>query len=285
MPFEVADAEEPMLEETRPTGNGRARGLVSSRVSGRRVGARTFAPGPGLCDAVECYWVTRWDLRDQPPHMTELLGDPCVTVAFEAGQSRVVGVSTRLWRRELTGLGLIRAAKLRAGAARAFLDGPIVRLTDRVVPFATVFSTAPAGLEQRVLTPKEDVAGFVPLERWLLTCLRRPPDPWVSLAAKVVDYIARHEHLTSVAEVAKRSGLSLRPLQRLFRDYVGASPKWVIRRHRLQEAALRLERGGVVSLADLAAELGYSDHAHLSRDFRAATGRTPSDFVKHVGKE
>ena len=37
-----------VLEETRPTGHGRARGLVSSRESGRRIEARTFAPGAEL---------------------------------------------------------------------------------------------------------------------------------------------------------------------------------------------------------------------------------------------
>ena len=76
--------------------------------------------------------------------------------------------------------------------------------------------------------------------------------------------------------------MTIRPLQRLFRDYVGASPKWVIRRHRLQEAAVRLERDGGGSLAALAAELGYADHAHLSRDFKIATGRSPSEFARVV---
>src|SRR5690606_24822112 len=86
------------LEETRPDGHGRSRGLVSGRRSGSRVESRTFAPPPALACVVECFWVARWDLRGQDPHVVELLADPCVNVAFEAGESRVVGVSTRLWR-------------------------------------------------------------------------------------------------------------------------------------------------------------------------------------------
>ena len=39
--------DEERLEQTRPTGNGRARGLVSSRTSGQRVHAQTYAPAPG----------------------------------------------------------------------------------------------------------------------------------------------------------------------------------------------------------------------------------------------
>jgi hypothetical protein len=73
------------LEETRPTGAGRARGLVSSRESGRRVESRSFAPPPDLADVIAALWTGRWDLRDHAPHTTELLGDPCLHVVFEDG--------------------------------------------------------------------------------------------------------------------------------------------------------------------------------------------------------
>jgi AraC-like DNA-binding protein len=71
----------------------------------------------------------------------------------------------------------------------------------------------------------------------------------------------------------------------VFRAHVGATPKHVIRRTRLQEVALRLERGDAVSLSRLAAELGYADHAHLARDFKGATGKSPSAFGRDVWRE
>jgi AraC-like DNA-binding protein len=67
-------------------------------------------------------------------------------------------------------------------------------------------------------------------------------------------------------------------LERLFAEHVGAPPKHVIRRHRLQEVALRLERGEAPSLADLAAELGYTDQSHLTRDFKSVVGKSPREF-------
>lgn len=45
---------------------------------------------------------------------------------------------------------------------------------------------------------------------------------------------------------------------------------------------MRLERDGGGSLAALAAELGYADHADLLRDFTIATGRSPSEFARVV---
>jgi AraC-like DNA-binding protein len=271
-----------MLEQTRPDGHGRARGLVSSRVSGQRVEAATFAPSPALAGVVETYWMTRWNLDGQPSHLVEVLTDPCVHVAFEAGKSRVVGVNTKLFRRELLGAGLIRAVKLKAGAGRALLpQRSITAWNDRVTPLREVFSGAGA-LERRVLSGT-DQQGFVELEAWLGATLR-PGDAQVRLAVGVVERITKSTDVTTVKQVCGLAGLSTRPLQRLFRDFVGVSPKWVIRRQRLRDLALRLERGGSASLADLAADLGYADHAHLTRDFKRATGRAPSEFARAVWK-
>lgn len=72
--------------------------------------------------------------------------------------------------------------------------------------------------------------------------------------------------------------LGERALQRLTARRLGLSPAWLVRRRRLHEASSRL-RDGRVRLADLAAELGYADQAHLTRDFRAATGLTPGRFA------
>mgnify|MGYP002620095791 CR=1 FL=1 len=267
------------LVETRPTGHDRARGLVSSRVSGSRVEAHTYAPSDDLAGAVATFWMGRWDLRGQSPHVTELLGDPCVHIVFERGASRLVGVWTRRWVRELSGMGLVRAAKLRAGALRAFVPGPAARFTDRIVPLGEVL-TLDASIEQTILDAADGEA-FATLEG-LLRSHHTSADPHVSLAVALVDEIGSDSSLATVDALARRSGLGVRALQRLFRDYVGASPKWAIRRVRLQELALRLERGEATNLAQVAADLGYTDQAHLTRDFTSAVGKSPRQFATAV---
>jgi AraC-like DNA-binding protein len=243
------------------------------------VEAATFAPAEHLADVVECFWLGRWDLRGQEPHRMEILSDPCVNIAFEEGRSRVVGVSTRLFRRELAGLGLVRAVKLRAGAARAVIaEGPIARFSDRMVPLGEVFDDA-ADIEARILGIGDDRQALLVLQDWITALAGETRDPRIAEATRAMRLIADDPGVVSATQVAEATGMTIRPLQRLFREYVGASPKWVIRRHRLQEAAVRLERDGGGSLAALAAELGYADHAHLSRDFKMATGRSPSEFA------
>jgi len=65
-----------------------------------------------------------------------------------------------------------------------------------------------------------------------------------------------------VDQLVDLSGLGERELQRMFKRNVGTSPTQVLRRQRLQGAAVRLDRGDVPSLADLAHELGYADQVH-----------------------
>ena len=67
----------------------------------------------------------------------------------------------------------------------------------------------------------------------------------------------------------------------LFREYVGVTPKWVIQRYRLFEAAERLASGQADG-AQLAHELGYFDQAHFIRDFKAMVGKSPLAFARDL---
>jgi len=104
-------------------------------------------------------------------------------------------------------------------------------------------------------------------------------DPVAEQAADMVALITSDSSLRRVDELSAVSGLSVRALQRLFSDYVGVSPKWVMRRARLHEAALRAGSGEPVDWAALAADLGYADQAHLTRDFTATIGVPPRCYA------
>src|ERR1019366_6732580 len=84
-------------------------------------------------------------------------------------------------------------------------------------------------------------------------------------------------------ELAAAAGMTARGLQRLFADYVGVSPKWVMRRARLHEAAEQADSGELVDWAELAAGLGYADQAHLTRDFTATIGVPPAQYAAPAG--
>lgn len=279
-------SEVPRLVKTRPTGNGRARGLVSSRASGRRVDAQTYAPPEPLREVVVAYWTGRWDLPASDPHTTRLLGDPCPHFVFEDSQSRresrLVGVWTQLWERTLEGRGQVWGIKLRPGALRAFVDAPAARFTNDIVPLASLFGDELVDVQRDVFEARDDEVAFGRITHWLNAQRRHVDDAEIQLAVDLVERIANNPELTTVKALATDQQIHARALQRLFREYVGASPKWVIRRTRLQEVAVRIEAGETLSMAALAAELGYADQAHLARDFKHAVGKSPREFAASV---
>jgi AraC-like DNA-binding protein len=59
----------------------------------------------------------------------------------------------------------------------------------------------------------------------------------------------------------------------------------MIRRRRVQEAAERLRTDPDTTLAAVAADLGYSDHAHLANEFRSVLGLTPGAYRRRVSPE
>ena len=63
---------------------------------------------------------------------------------------------------------------------------------------------------------------------------------------------------------------------------MGTSPKAVLARYRVQDAAAAIDAGEVDDLADLATTLGWFDQAHFSRDFRAVVGMTPSAYLQRA---
>jgi hypothetical protein len=194
------------LVKTRPSGHGRARGLVSNRRSGRRVEASTFTPPADLAGVVETLWSGSWDLPADAPHVTRLISDPCVHYVFESSAAhrggRLVGVWTRLWIRKLEGRGFVRGVKLRAGAARAFTSTPAFEWSNRIVSLASVFGRGTAALEKRVLDTSED-EGFAAFVEFLRARRRSDESP---VAVALVDRIASDSRIHTVEELAAASG-------------------------------------------------------------------------------
>ena len=79
---------------------------------------------------------------------------------------------------------------------------------------------------------------------------------------------------TPVPVLAGALGLGERQLRRRFAAAVGYGPKTFARVERFR-AALALVRAGE-PLARAAAEAGYADQAHMTREIAALAGRTPA---------
>jgi AraC-like DNA-binding protein len=253
------------------------RGVLWPSVAADRFGLVRVAPSGPLAPFVDYYWIVRWDLRGQPPHEQTILPHPNVNLVFEASGAGIYGVDRSLFVRQLSGRGKALGVRFRSGCFRPFWEAPISQLSDRVVPGVRVFGPLAEKTRQQIMLAEADADMTSHAESLLFSALPER-DPVAEQVADLVTLINSSAWLRRVDQLAAVSGLSARRLQRLFADYVGVSPKWVMRRARLHEAALRADGGEPVDWAALASDLGYADQAHLTRDFTATMGVPPSRY-------
>jgi AraC-like DNA-binding protein len=253
------------------------RGILNPRVGAEHFQLSRHAPADDLAPWIERHWLIRWDLRGQPPFRQEVLSHPCVNVVIQAGCTAAHGVTSGRFATVLSGEGQVVGTKFRPGAFYPFVGVSMANLTDRSIPLATLFGSAGAALEPAVLDEPDPQAQIALVEAFWRERLP-PPDASVDIVVRVVQLALEQRDLVRVDELCARADVPLRALQRLFRRYVGVSPKWVLRRFRLHEAAERIADGGSVDWSALAHELGYCDQSHFVHDFKAQVGCLPSEY-------
>jgi AraC-like DNA-binding protein len=266
------------------------RGVLRPDLAADRFGLAKYQPSVPLAPFVDYYWIVRWDLRGEAPYEQTILPHPNVHLAFEASGAGIYGVDRSLFARQLSGQGKALGVRFRAGCFRPFWAAPISQLSDRVVPATRVFGPLAEKIRQAIMYAESDADMTSHAESLLFSGLPER-DPVAEQVARLVELITSDCSLRRVDQLALASGLSVRSLQRMFADYVGVSPKWVMRRARLHEAAERADSGEPVDWAALAVDLGYADQAHLTREFTATIGVPPSRYrslhcfgsVRHAG--
>lgn len=258
------------------------KGILHPYEQGRYRSLNRLPAGPAAAAYVEWYWSVRWDLRGRPAYHAEVLPYPCVHITFERTETRsggfVTGVCTTKFVRELRGIGETFGVRFRPGGFGAFTGLDVGAFRDSAVALDEVLPDS-GELTERVLAQPSDTGRRRVVEEFLAT---RPVavDPSYRLVLDIVAAMAGDQRLTRVDQVTERFGVPTRTLQRLFRRYIGAGPKWVLRRYRLQDGADLLAHGRSADLAALAAELGYFDQAHFTKEFTAEIGMTPGEYAK-----
>lgn len=247
------------------------RGLLNLDLSNSPVQLSRFHPSEPLRHLVEHFWSIRWDLRGQAPFTSYSLPYPSVHLVVENGRWRLTGVTTRRFARTVSEEGAVFGIKFAPGGFRPFVGGSVARFTDQTLNAEPVLPL----VQQLPADPTEPSSTLVERTEAVLMENLPAPDPRVGEVQALVQSIAARRDLVRVEQIA--SSMSLRALQRLFREYVGVSPKWVIQRYRLFEAAERLAAGA--DGAEVAQSLGYFDQAHFIRGFKAMVGRSPGAYA------
>ncbi len=279
-----------MIGKTRQAFNGQIAGISAGKSRGvlgwppetARLAVSRRLPAPALSDFIQHYWTVSWDLRGREPHLQETLPHPNTYLVFEFGKLLLYGVSTGKFTRLLEGQGRTFGVKFKPGGLRPFLRAAVSSLTDRTVAASSVFGKAADRLESRLCECQKSEEAMMEAANAFFLPQTPEPNETATLAAQLVERILEEPEIKAVDDLAGRSGIGKRSLQRIFSEYVGVSPKWVIRRYRLHELVERLNSGEELNWPDLALNLGYFDQSHLIHDFRSIAGYSPTLLQKQA---
>jgi AraC-like DNA-binding protein len=243
-----------------------------------------YPSDPEFDGFLQRFWIPVWTVPPGQEAPQRVLQYPVALLVVAADYARFYGVVSGLSTTTLTGTGWAVGVMCAPAAGALVAGGPMTDHTDRFVDLADVLGGAGERLTAEVRdamaadphAPEAHARAMVSFGDALRRFL--PVDDDGLLVNRVVAFVEGDREVTRVAQVCEEFGISERALQRLVSRRLGLTPKWLIQRRRLQEAAERL-RGDPRRIGDVAALLGYADQAHFTRDFARVTSMTPGQFA------
>ena len=165
------------------------------------------------------------------------------------------------------------------GLSRLF-NLPMAEIADQAFEAGDVLGPGLVHLDHALRRARTFEARIEAAEHWLLDRV------WAARPRDGVDWaaglLARSGGRIPIEYLAERAGLSARQLQRRFLADVGTAPKQYARLQRFSSLLEARRRAPNRPWADLAADHGFSDQAHLIRETRSLAGVTPEALIQQL---
>jgi AraC-like DNA-binding protein len=252
---------------------------------------REIKPNLSLSRFVECFWTLENDAGDGHLEPQRILPDGCVEMILNFGTEFhelledghavtqpmhfLVGQMTRPMFIAANGRVEIIGVRFHPGGTLPFFEVPMSELTNHVVELTTLCRDLASEVIKRVGECRTLAEKLVELQMLLTGQVR---DKHRSRVLGLAEKIVAQHGLMTIDQLAVGAGISSRQLERRFLSEVGVSPKVLCRILRFQQVfkALNRERA---AWAEVAAECGYYDQAHLIRDFQQFARQAPSALL------
>jgi AraC-like DNA-binding protein len=239
---------------------------------------RECAPPPALAGVVECFWRREpWRL---PTPALGVLPDGRVDVIWSGdGDVVVIGPQTRALGRPVPPQFAVVGVRFSPGMGAHVLGLSARELADTHVALDEIDTRAAASLLRELEAIESIARAPAAIARAVARRLDSPQgaDVLVQRATAMLN-----DPSVRIGRVADALAISERELERRFRETVGYGPKTLQRVLRFQRVLAELARHG--SIARAAADAGYSDQSHLTRETREFSGLSPRRLGLVLGR-
>lgn len=246
------------------------------------------APDAALGEWILSYWHFAADAAPPEGAPYTVMPDGCTSVAVLRLPSVppmlvCIGPRATSFRPEIVPGMQLAGIRLWPDATRAVLGVPPTSLRDVQGPAPATIAGRVASLLDLARDTSDAEAMFAALAAWAAVACRaaEPPEPRVRRAVRAIA-AARGE--LSLAAVASAAQASIRQLQRLFPEATGLTVSEFARIRRLRESLAMRLASETAHWSRIAAERGFTDHAHLTRELLALAGVPPSEVARQLAR-
>jgi AraC-like DNA-binding protein len=205
-------------------------------------------------------------------HPLRLFDGPGTADPRTVGHAIVGGARAAPYVRDVSQPVASVGAQLRPGVAELLLGVPAVELAGRHTRLDDLWGRAAHELRERLVLAGDPRQRLDLFEAALVARLPRVR----ALHPAVAHALGQFATTGDIAAIVDEVGYSHRQFISVFRHAVGLGPKQYCRVQRLQRAIAGLSVQG--SLAGVAVAAGFSDQAHLTREFRELAGVSPGEY-------
>lgn len=252
-------------------------------------------PAAGMTGVLE-YWEVQGRLS---PFREAILPNGATEVMINLGPPHRVfrGKATGRWDKSwfsglqekaifvesLEGTHLI-SARLHPLAALRYLGPAVPGGANTVVELEALVGRSATALRRALTAARSPAERFDLLEAFLQG-LHPPAITVPTFVAEAATRIERVHGKIAITTLGEGLGVSRKHLAVSFKRFVGVSAKAYASIHRFLWTLGRLRESSAVEWSRLAAEAGYSDQAHLVRDFKRVGAATPSGYLRQFAPD
>lgn len=244
-------------------------------------------PHPSLSTLIECYWMMQ--SADTTPIAEKIIPDGYTELIFNYGSvyrikmqdtwqtqtpNLLAGQISSFFHLENTADTASFAIKLKPAALTQLFGLHMEKYLDQVVDLDTFPHPELAELKDRLLPLSDEQELKKQLDDYFI---RLSKSAMENPLEKVLDLIFESNGMASVQSLCELINKSERQLQRLFKRYVGLSPKYYARIIRFNYI-FQLIQEKKNSWQEIVYLSGYYDQSHFIRNFKAFTGEDPSSY-------
>ncbi|CAH1194241.1 hypothetical protein PAECIP111892_01496 [Paenibacillus auburnensis] len=275
-------------------------------ITARPDGAGEFIPCKALQPYIRCFWGTTGEMDglnvgpeaqpDQPPsaltRLEMIIPDTCMDIIWEweaasgAAGGFFCGINDTPFEVGASGTPETKirfAIRFHFWAVHLFADDHLKDVLNFSGEVEQYFRSFRRELGDRLPETRTLGERIAAAEHYLLRRLDQSRMSNNGLM-NAIHTILHHKGVVAASGLESSTGLSSRQLERLFREYIGISPKKTADLVRFQNVWLNLCRPSphIRNVQDLVYAFGYSHQSHLNNSFKRYAGRTPLEALAYA---